>query len=108
MEWFINIIKNFIGGLKWFAIANLLIIFIIILIIIYGAGIKAFCVNLPKSIQSDEFPIMPLMSYDVMEEIKEVCSNNKCPNLDNWLYKIQIFRGEYQIFQTHNKIEFRK
>jgi len=44
-------------------------------------------------------PEMPLAGEKVATELAANCSNNKCPNLNNWLNELYLFREKYNIYR---------
>lgn len=52
----------------------------------------------PKEFKID-LPEMPLAGKAVAAELKEVCTANKCKNLNEWLNALYLFRGQYNIYR---------
>jgi len=48
-------------------------------------------------------PEMPVAGESVANEIKAVCLPNKCPNLNNWLNELYVFKAKYIIYKEELK-----
>lgn len=47
-----------------------------------------------------KLPDMPLMSQEVVTEIKQVCVPRKtCDNFNNWLNELYVFKIKYNIYK---------
>jgi len=46
-----------------------------------------------------DLPEMPIAGKAVAVELKEVCAAGKCKNLNEWLNKLYLFRGQYNIYR---------
>lgn len=49
-------------------------------------------------------PSMPIAGKGVAKELLEVCTQNKCPNINNWLNQLYLFRKKYEIYQDELRL----
>ena len=55
--------------------------------------------NYKACISNIHLPDMPLAGNKVADELKSLCSLNKCHNLNNYFNEIYLFREQYLIYQ---------
>lgn len=46
-----------------------------------------------------DLPEMPIAGKAVAAELKEVCTVNKCKNLNEWLNELYLFRAKYNVYK---------
>jgi hypothetical protein len=56
----------------------------------------------PKEFKID-LPEMPLAGASVATELKSVCTQDKCKNLNEWLNRLYAFRSQYLIYREELK-----
>lgn len=48
-----------------------------------------------------DLPIMPIAGAKVATELKAVCTDQTCNNLNKWLNELYLFKVEYEIIRLN-------
>ena len=55
--------------------------------------------NYEKPMSVINLPEMPIAGIKVADELKAICTKDKCNNINDWLNRLYVFRVQYLIYR---------
>ena len=74
------------------------IVKILILAVILSGCTRMNC----SSFSGEDLPEVPVAGSLVADELKQICDDEKCYNLNIWLNELNFFKQEYLIYKHYN------